>query len=66
MSTNSKNNTPGPASRRQISFVWSDSRAIYFWVKGIGISRVGRGHWLKAKVLRYLINMGRHSRNLRC
>lgn len=29
------------------------------------ISRVSKGHWLKAKVLRCLISKGRHSRNLR-
>ena len=34
--------------------------------EGVRISRVGRGHWLKTKVLRCLINMGRCPRNLRC
>jgi hypothetical protein len=32
----------------------------------VEMSRIGKGHWLKAKVLRYLISMGRHSRDLRC
>lgn len=37
------------------------------WTKGyvvlgkwVGISSVGKGHWLKAEVLRYLISMGGH------
>lgn len=32
----------------------------------MGISKVGKGHWLKAKVLRCLISKGRHPRNLMC
>lgn len=28
--------------------------------------QVGKGHWLKAKVLKCLICMGKDSRNLRC
>jgi len=33
--------------------------------KGLRISRVGIGHWLKARVLGCLISMGSHSINLR-
>lgn len=33
---------------------------------GAGISRVGKGLWLKAKTLRCLIGLGKHSRDLRC
>ena len=36
-----------------------------FGVNRMRISRVGVDHWLKAKVLRYLISLGRHSRDLR-
>jgi hypothetical protein len=32
----------------------------------VGISRVGKGHWLKVEALRGLVSMGRHSRTLRC
>lgn len=31
----------------------------------VGLSRVGKGHWLKAKALSCLITMGKDSRNLR-
>lgn len=34
--------------------------------KWVGISRVEKGQWLKAKVLSCLINVGRHPRNVRC
>ena len=33
--------------------------------KGVRISRVGKGHWLRAKALICLISIGRHPRNLR-
>ena len=44
-------------------FTLCDSRAIQFWVKGLGIMKVGTGHWLKTKILRCLISMRRHSRD---
>jgi hypothetical protein len=60
------NDTLGPASGRCISFTWG-----YYIIKGYvvlgkgGISRVGKDHWLKAKVQICLISVGKHSRNLR-
>ena len=34
--------------------------------KGLRLSRMGKAHWLKGKVLGCLKSVGRHSRNLRC
>lgn len=50
---------------RQIDFIWGESRVIEFWGKGVGISRVGKGHWLGAKTLKCLVSVGRHAENIR-
>lgn len=64
--------TLGLALGRQINFTLGDSRIVQFWGqddvggRAVGIYRMGKGHWLKAKVMRSLISMARPSRNLRC
>lgn len=41
---------PGPASEKQIHSLGGDARLIYFWGwGGVGTSRMGKGHWIKAK-----------------
>lgn len=45
--------SPGSASEKQANFTQCESWVIkgyIVWRKWLGISRVGKGHWLKAKV----------------
>jgi hypothetical protein len=56
----------GSASETQLSLIRGESGVISFLGRRLRVSMVGTYHWLKAKVLRYLISMGRHLENLRC
>lgn len=53
MSTNGNSIVLGSALGRQINSNWDKPRVMGYVVLGewIGKSRVGKGHWLKAKVL---------------
>lgn len=48
------------------STLFSVNQSLYSFRKGVEISRVGKGHRLQPKILRWLINMGRHARNVKC
>ena len=55
VSTFSNDNTQGPASGRHMNFTWG---AYIILGTGVRLSRVEKGHWLKASVTQMLHYLG--------
>lgn len=60
MNGNGNDDTPDLWAR-QINFFLVEINGYIVVGKGVGISRVSKGHWLEVKVLGCLISMEKHS-----